>query len=254
MGPGALAQAHPRRDRRLAAPAPYRLRGSLPAPPPRSRDADRREPARARRRGSRRQGALRRLLELLRVSGGARARAQRAARPGAASTAVQPRYNLLFRQVERELLPLCVEERHRRDPVQPDRRRPALRQAPRARPGRPPGTRFTHPTAGARYQERYWHERELATVEALRPLAAEAGMSMVQMAVAWVLANPAITAPIIGASRPEQLDDALAAVDKRLDAGSQGAPRRAHARVPLGRRHPLMAARRGPHGPRRDPR
>ena len=82
-----------------------------------------------------------------------------------------------------------------------------------------PGTRFTHPTAGARYRERYWQERELATVEAFRPLAAEAGMSMAQMAVAWVLDNPVVTAPIIGASRPEQLDDALVAVDKSLDAG-----------------------------------
>lgn len=45
-------------------------------------------------------------------------------------------------------------------------------------------------------------------------LAAEAGMSLVPLAVAWVLAHPAITAPIIGASRPEQLDDVLAAVDQ----------------------------------------
>jgi 1-deoxyxylulose-5-phosphate synthase len=81
------------------------------------------------------------------------------------------------------------------------------------------GTRFAHPTAGARYRERYWHERELETVEALRPLAAEAGMSMAQMAIAWVLENPVVTSPIVGASRAEQLDDALAAVDKGLDAG-----------------------------------
>ena len=131
---------------------------------------------------------------------------------------VQPRYNLLFRQVERELFPLCAEEglgvisynpiaggllsgKHRRE------------SGPLA------GTRFTHPSVGATYQERYWHERELATVEALRPLAAEAGMSMVQMAVAWVLANPIVTSPIVGATRPEQLDDAVAAVDKGLDAG-----------------------------------
>ena len=79
-----------------------------------------------------------------------------------------------------------------------------------------PGTRFSHPTAGARYREVYWRDQELATLEALRPLAAEAGVSMVQMAVAWVLENPIVTAPIVGASRPEQLDDALAAVDKRL--------------------------------------
>ena len=56
-------------------------------------------------------------------------------------------------------------------------------------------------------------------IQDLQSLAAEAGMSMVQLAVAWVLENPVITAPIIGASRPEQLDDALAAVDKGLDPG-----------------------------------
>ena len=129
---------------------------------------------------------------------------------------VQPRYNLLYRQVERELFPLCAEEKIgviAYNPIAGG----LLSGKHRREAGPMQGTRFTHPTAGARYRERYWHDQELATVEALRPLAAEAGMSMVQMAVAWVLENPVITAPIIGASRPEQLDDALAAVDKRLD-------------------------------------
>jgi 1-deoxyxylulose-5-phosphate synthase len=72
------------------------------------------------------------------------------------------------------------------------------------------------PRLRARHQ--YWHEREFATVDALRPLAALAGMSGAQMAVAWVLSNPAITSPIIGASRPDQLDDVLAAADKGFPA------------------------------------
>ncbi len=55
-------------------------------------------------------------------------------------------------------------------------------------------------------------------MEALRPLAAEAGISLARLAVAWVLEHPAITAPIVGASRPEQLDDVLPAVEKGLDA------------------------------------
>jgi 1-deoxyxylulose-5-phosphate synthase len=55
-------------------------------------------------------------------------------------------------------------------------------------------------------------------VEALRPLARDAGLSPAQLALAWTLAEPAITAPIVGASRPEQLDDAIAAVEKPLDA------------------------------------
>ena len=68
------------------------------------------------------------------------------------------------------------------------------------------------------YQQRYWHERELDTVDALRPIAADAGISMATLAVAWVLANPTITSAIVGASRPEQLVDSVAALDVTLDA------------------------------------
>ena len=55
------------------------------------------------------------------------------------------------------------------------------------------------------------------TVEAIRPIAAEADMTMAQLAVAWVLAKPVITSPIVGASRPEQLADSVAAVATPLD-------------------------------------
>ena len=54
-------------------------------------------------------------------------------------------------------------------------------------------------------------------VDAIRPLAAEAGRSMAELAIGWVLANPTITSPIVGATRPEQLDDALAAEASPLD-------------------------------------
>ena len=130
---------------------------------------------------------------------------------------VQPRYNLLFRQVERELLPLCREEGIGVIPYNP-LAGGFLTGKHRREAGPTPGTRFTLGSAAGRYQARYWHEREFATVEALRPLAAEAGISLTQLAVAWVLAHPAVTAPIIGASRPEQLDDVLPAVEKDLGA------------------------------------
>ena len=55
------------------------------------------------------------------------------------------------------------------------------------------------------------------TVEQVRALADEAGVNIVTMSVAWVMANPAITAPIIGASNPGQLDASLAAADFKLD-------------------------------------
>jgi aryl-alcohol dehydrogenase-like predicted oxidoreductase len=130
---------------------------------------------------------------------------------------VQPRYNLLFRQVERELLPLCREEGIGVIPYNP-LAGGFLTGKHRREAGPTPGTRFTLGSAAGRYQDRYWHEREFATVEALRPLAGEAGISLTQLAVAWVLAHPAVTAPIIGASRPEQLDDVLPAVEKDLGA------------------------------------
>ena len=128
--------------------------------------------------------------------------------------AVQPRYNLLFRQIERELLPLCAEEGIGVIPYNPIAGGLLSGKHHHGTPTE--GTRFTVGSAGATYQDRYWHEHEFETVEHLRPLADEAGMSLVQMAVAWVLANPTITAPIIGASTPEQLDDSLKATEMPL--------------------------------------
>jgi aryl-alcohol dehydrogenase (NADP+) len=129
---------------------------------------------------------------------------------------VQPRYNLIFRPFERDLLPLAREEGIGVIPYNPLAGGMLTGKHQRGAP--PEGTRFTLGTAGARYQERYWHEREFDAVDALKSVAAEAGMPMATMAVGWVLANPAITAPIVGASRPEQLAESLAAADAPLPA------------------------------------
>jgi len=129
---------------------------------------------------------------------------------------VQPRYNLLFRQIEREMLPFCAEDGVGVIPYNPIAG--GLLSGKHSRTAPPPeGGRFTLGSAGPMYQERYWHDREFDTVEALGQLAKEAGVSLVTLSVAWVLANPAITAPIVGASRPEQLDASLAAAEFRLD-------------------------------------
>jgi aryl-alcohol dehydrogenase (NADP+) len=123
---------------------------------------------------------------------------------------VQPRYNLLFRAFERDLLPLCLEEGVAVIPYNP--LAGGLLTGKHSNQSAPPeGSRFTLGRAGAMYQQRYWHEREFETIDALRGVAAEAGMSLASLAVRWVLSNPAITSPIIGASRPEQLADTLAA-------------------------------------------
>jgi 1-deoxyxylulose-5-phosphate synthase len=129
---------------------------------------------------------------------------------------VQPRYNLLFRQIEREMLPFCGE-----DGVGVISYNPIAggllsgkhsRSAPPAE-----GTRFTLGNAGRMYQGRYWHDREFETIKELTPIAEDAGVSLVTLAVAWVLANPVITSPIVGASRAEQLDASLAAAEYKVD-------------------------------------
>jgi aryl-alcohol dehydrogenase (NADP+) len=129
---------------------------------------------------------------------------------------VQPRYNLLFRQIERGMLPFCREEGVGVIPYNPIAG--GLLSGKHSRTAPPPeGTRFTLGNAAGNYQDRYWHDREFDTVDALRELAGQAGVNLVTLSVAWVLANEAVTAPIIGASRPGQLDSSLAAAELVLD-------------------------------------
>jgi aryl-alcohol dehydrogenase (NADP+) len=126
---------------------------------------------------------------------------------------LQPRYNLLFRTFERDLLPLCEEEGIAVIPYNPLAGGLLTGKHNRTAPPEQ-GTRFTVGRAGAMYQTRYWHDREFDTIEALSRVAKDAGMSLTTLAVRWVMSNKAITAPIIGASRPEQLADNLAAGEK----------------------------------------
>lgn len=126
---------------------------------------------------------------------------------------VQPRYNLLFRSFERDLLPLCEEEGVAVIPYNPLAGGLLTGKHNRAAPPEQ-GTRFTVGRAGAMYQSRYWHEREFDTVEELRKVARDSDMSLTVLAMRWVMSNTAITAPIIGASKPEQLGDTLEAAEK----------------------------------------
>jgi len=130
---------------------------------------------------------------------------------------VQPRYNLLFREFEREMFPLCLEEGVGVIPYNPIAGGMLSGKHDRTKPP-DEGTRFMLGNAGQMYQDRYWHDNVFDTVDQLTKLADEAALALPTLAVAWVLAHPAITAPIVGASRPEQLDATLAAVDTELDA------------------------------------
>jgi aryl-alcohol dehydrogenase (NADP+) len=127
---------------------------------------------------------------------------------------VQPRYNLLFRENERELFPLCAEEQIAVIPYNP---LAGGLLTGKHRPGAPTeGTRFTLGRSQEMYRERYWQDQMFATVEELRCVAEDAGAPLTTLAVQWVLANPVITSPIIGASRPEQLAASVAATETPL--------------------------------------
>jgi aryl-alcohol dehydrogenase-like predicted oxidoreductase len=129
---------------------------------------------------------------------------------------IQPRYNLLYREIERDLLPLCGEEGIGVIPYNP--LAGGFLSGKHTPTDSAEGTRFGGGESGDRYRERYWHNDEFGTVEALRPLAAEADVSLAQLAIGWTLANPGITSAIVGATRPEQLDAAVAALESPLDA------------------------------------
>lgn len=135
---------------------------------------------------------------------------------------VQPRYNLLFRDCETELLPLCRDQGLGVIAYNP-LAGGFLSGKYRSLEAPPAGTRFTLGKTGELYRNRYWHQAQLEAVEHLRAFFQPRGKSLVTAAVAWVLRQPGITSAIVGASRPEQLDDSLAAVSMTLDEEEQEA-------------------------------
>ena len=130
---------------------------------------------------------------------------------------VQPRYNLLFREIERELLPLAQEENLAVIPFNP--LAGGLLSGKYQQDEKPEKGRFSVEVGqfGAAYRARYWHQREFVTIGKLREIAGERGEALPKLAIAWILANPAITSVILGASRTEQLTDTLAAADYSLE-------------------------------------
>lgn len=130
---------------------------------------------------------------------------------------VQPRYNMLFREIENELLPLC---RHYGVGVIPYN--PLAggfltgKYTQNAEPSA--DTRFgLAGRAGHLYRQRYWQEEQFGAVAHLQQFFAARHKPLAQVAVAWVLAQPDITSPIVGATSAEQLKQSLPAVDLKLD-------------------------------------
>jgi aryl-alcohol dehydrogenase-like predicted oxidoreductase len=130
----------------------------------------------------------------------------------------QPRYNLLFREGERELFPLAQEDGIAVIPFNP--LAGGLLSGRYKHSDTPEKGRFSAELGGfgKLYHARYWHEREFETVGKIQKIAEREGTPMATLSVAWILANPAITSVILGASRIEQLTDTLAAADYKLDS------------------------------------
>jgi len=129
---------------------------------------------------------------------------------------IQSRYNLLYREIETELLPLCRDEGIGMMIYNP---LAGGFLSGNSKAGQKPeeGTRFTLGNSAAMYQQRYWQETQFTAVERLKNEVEKRGLGLVSVAVAWVLSQPGVSTAIIGASRPEQLDANLAALDVEFD-------------------------------------
>jgi aryl-alcohol dehydrogenase (NADP+) len=129
---------------------------------------------------------------------------------------VQPRYNLLHRDIEAELLPYCLDQGVGVIAYNPLAGGFLTAKYQKTTPP-PEGTRFTLGVSGELYRERYWQNAQFDEVTRLKSALDAQGVDITAAAVAWVLTQPGISAAIVGASRPEQLDGTLAAVDLKLD-------------------------------------
>ncbi|HEX8442473.1 MAG TPA: aldo/keto reductase family protein [Allosphingosinicella sp.] len=127
----------------------------------------------------------------------------------------QPQYSLLWREPEDEVIPLCAANGIGQIVWSP------LAQGVltgKYRPGAPPpsGTRATSEEMGG-FISRLMAPDILEAVQRLEPVAAEAGLSLAQFALAWVLREPNVSSAIVGASRPEQLEGNAAASGAKVD-------------------------------------
>ncbi|MEV4347296.1 aldo/keto reductase family protein [Actinoplanes sp. NPDC049596] len=129
----------------------------------------------------------------------------------------QPQYSALWRVIEAEVVPTSIELGLGQVVFSPIAQgvltgKYKVGQEP------PAGSRATDEKSGAGFIARFLNDQVLSAVAKLQPLAEQAGLSLAQLAVAWVLQNSNVSAAIIGASRPEQVRDNAAASGVKLDA------------------------------------
>jgi aryl-alcohol dehydrogenase-like predicted oxidoreductase len=127
----------------------------------------------------------------------------------------QPQYSMLWRVIESEVVPLCEREGVGQIVWSPIAQGVLTgKYLPGQAP--PEGSRATDPT-GSGFMKGFLRDDVLERVQLLRPLADEAGLTLAQLAVAWVLQNPNVSSAIVGATRPEQVRDNVAAAGVRLE-------------------------------------
>lgn len=134
----------------------------------------------------------------------------------------QPQYSALWRVIEGKVVP-ASEELGISQIVWSPMAQGVL--SGKYLPGQPApaGSRATDEKSGANFISRFMRDEVLEAVQKLQPVADQAGLTMAQLAIAWVLQNKNVAAALVGASRPEQLDDTVKASGVRLDADTMAA-------------------------------
>lgn len=134
----------------------------------------------------------------------------------------QPRYSMLWRVIETEVAPTC-DELGIGQIVWSPVAQGILSGKYKAGQAPPPGSRATDQKGGAQDIQQFLRDDVLERVALLEPIAAETGLTMAQLAIAWVLQNPSVSAAIIGASRPEQITENVKAASVKLDTDTMAA-------------------------------
>ncbi|WP_188187754.1 aldo/keto reductase [Nonomuraea sp. SYSU D8015] len=138
---------------------------------------------------------------------------------------MQNHYNLVYREEEREMIPLCVDQGVGVIPWSPLAR--GLLTGSRHRDSRPRTVR----SGSDRLADSMYEDADFDVVDVVRAVAGERGLPPAQLALAWLLGRPGVSAPIVGASKVDHLNDAIAAVDVSLsgeEAARLEAPYRPH--------------------------
>jgi aryl-alcohol dehydrogenase-like predicted oxidoreductase len=130
----------------------------------------------------------------------------------------QPQYNAIWRVIESEVVPTC-EDLGLSQIVFSPIAQGVLTGKYKVGQQPPAGSRATDEKGGKDMISRWMRDEVLSRVAQLEPVAAEAGLSLAQLAVAWVLQNPNVASAIVGASRPEQVRDNVKAAGVTLDKG-----------------------------------